>query len=66
MERAAPTGFDESFVGWGLEDQEFAYRLAGHGARWAYSRAASGAHLHHDRTMTAERSPAGRPTSAAS
>ncbi|MFI1536172.1 glycosyltransferase [Streptomyces anandii] len=55
LERAAPTGFDESFVGWGLEDQEFAYRLAGHGARWAYSRAASGAHLHHDRTMTAER-----------
>ncbi|WP_258311072.1 glycosyltransferase [Streptomyces sp. NWU49] len=55
LERAAPTGFDESFVGWGLEDQELAYRLAGHGARWAYSRAASGAHLHHDRTMTAER-----------
>ncbi|MEU3146279.1 MULTISPECIES: glycosyltransferase [unclassified Streptomyces] len=55
LERAAPAGFDESFVGWGLEDQELAHRLAGHGAQWAYSRAASGAHLHHDRTMTAER-----------
>lgn len=55
MERAAPDGFDESFVGWGIEDQEFAFRLARHGARWAYSRAASAAHLHHDRTMTAER-----------
>lgn len=55
LERAAPGGFDESFVGWGLEDQELAYRLAARGARWAYSRAASGAHLHHDRTMTAER-----------
>ncbi|WP_255311247.1 glycosyltransferase family 2 protein [Streptomyces viridosporus] len=53
--RVAPTGFDEPFVGWGLEDQELAYRLAGHGARRAYSRAASGAHPHHDRTMTAER-----------
>ncbi|MER6951926.1 glycosyltransferase family 2 protein [Nonomuraea sp. NPDC000554] len=55
LERAAPGGFDESFVGWGLEDQEFAFRLAQHGARWAYSRAASGAHIYHDRTMTAER-----------
>ncbi|MEV4754502.1 glycosyltransferase [Micromonospora sp. NPDC049559] len=55
LERAAPDGFDESFVGWGLEDQEFAFRLAQHGARWAYSRAVSAAHLYHDRAMTAKR-----------
>jgi GT2 family glycosyltransferase len=55
LERAAPDGFDESFVGWGLEDQELAFRLARKGARWAYSRAASVGHLYHDRTMTAER-----------
>lgn len=55
LERAAPGGFDESFVGWGLEDQELAYRLAQYGARWAYSRRASGAHLHHDRVVTTAR-----------
>lgn len=55
LERAAPDGFDESFVGWGLEDVEFVFRLAQRGARWAYSRAISGAHLYHDHTMTAER-----------
>ena len=55
LERAAPTGFDESFAGWGLEDQELAYRLDLHGARFAYARAVTVAHLHHDRTMTAAR-----------
>lgn len=55
LERAAPTGFDESFAGWGLEDQELAYRLDRHGARFAYARAVTGAHLYHDRTMTAAR-----------
>jgi glycosyltransferase involved in cell wall biosynthesis len=55
IDRAAPDGFDTSFVGWGLEDQEFAYRLHKGGARWAYSRASTAAHLHHDRTITPER-----------
>lgn len=55
LELAAPDGFDESFVSWGLEDQELAFRLARKGARWAYSRAVSVGHLYHDRTITAER-----------
>jgi len=47
--------FDESFVGWGLEDIEFAYRLSLRGARWAFSRRALGYHLFHDRSMSHSR-----------
>jgi len=47
--------FEERFEGWGLEDIELAYRLHCAGARWAFSRRASGYHLFHDRTMTASR-----------
>ena len=40
-------GFDEKFIGWGLEDQEFAYRLFQRGGRFRGNRAAAGVHYPH-------------------
>jgi cytidylate kinase len=48
-------GFDEAFVGWGLEDLEFAYRCHLAGARFAYSRDCGASHLWHDRSLTSHR-----------
>ncbi len=47
--------FDESYVGWGLEDIDFAYELHKHGAEIVFSRGISGYHLYHDRTLSASR-----------
>jgi len=47
--------FDESFIGWGLEDIDFAFQLYQNGARIAFSTAICGYHLYHDRTFDAKR-----------
>ena len=47
--------FDESFIGWGLEDIDFAYQLYQKGVHIAFSRSLCGYHLYHDRTFTAAR-----------
>jgi hypothetical protein len=40
-------GFDESFVGWGAVDLEFAYRLSRHGVVFSVAREAWGVHYPH-------------------
>jgi hypothetical protein len=40
-------GFDEEFVGWGVEDLEFAYRLCRQGVRLVLARGACGVHYPH-------------------
>lgn len=40
-------GFDEKFVGWGLEDCEFAYRLVSAGAKLVFNPAIGAYHQHH-------------------
>ncbi len=47
--------FDESFVGWGLEDIDFAYRLHQQGAHFIFSKIICGYHLYHDRQLTMNR-----------
>lgn len=47
--------FDESFIGWGLEDIDFAYQLYQQGAYFLFSKNISGYHLYHDRQFTMER-----------
>jgi GT2 family glycosyltransferase len=42
-------GFDEAINGWGLEDQEFGYRLWKSGLTFAYSHHALGTHIEHER-----------------
>jgi predicted glycosyltransferase involved in capsule biosynthesis len=40
-------GFDENYLGWSLEDMDFAYRAAKVGYRFAYTRKALGVHWPH-------------------
>lgn len=47
--------FDESFVGWGLEDIDFAYCLHQQGAHFMFSKRICGYHLYHDRQFTMNR-----------
>lgn len=42
-------GFDESFVSWGMEDSECAFRLYQKGVEFVLSRAACGIHYPHER-----------------
>lgn len=44
-------GFDDGFNGWGLEDEEFAYRFFLHGADLVVADDAWGIHQYHDRDM---------------
>lgn len=48
-------GFDERFIGWGLEDTELNYRLAKAGARFRVARAALNYHQNHPKDALAKR-----------
>jgi glycosyltransferase involved in cell wall biosynthesis len=47
--------FDEGYVGWGLEDIDFAYELYKQGAEIVFSKGICGYHLYHDRTLSPAR-----------
>lgn len=47
--------FDEEYVGWGIEDIDFAYNLYKQGAEIIFSREICGYHLYHDRTPSPAR-----------
>ncbi|MYT27646.1 MULTISPECIES: glycosyltransferase [unclassified Streptomyces] len=49
----AAGGFDEAFVGWGLEDSELGYRLTRRGLRLRYAPEAGAYHLHREPVSTA-------------
>jgi GT2 family glycosyltransferase len=47
-------GFDEALSGWGLEDQEFGFRLWASGLPFGYAHSALATHIEHERARKSE------------